>query len=420
MATLKFIMNLTPTVPGSFDQRAALRPIAQRTDRFQAMLREATEIARVAEDLGFDILTTVEHHLHEEGLEMGGTAAFHHYLASQTNHIKVGPIGYVLPAWNPLRLAIETAWLDQLTRGRAIVGLARGYQHRWFNNMSQKYVVENKTGGDRDIALANTSQDVKNRALFEEVFEILRLAWGDEPFSYKGRFWEYPYPFEEGTEWPAHSWTEKYGTPGIVVDGRLKKINVVPKPFQKPHPQLHMAFTFSPASIAWAAKHLAVPTITMTKLENFKKNAELYRDEANKAGHKLALGQNIACGGLFCLGESREAALKLAEVSLPATYYRDFGGGFGWWEGFRLPEDEEKYPSGKVMLPESEWKLERLERAGNLVAGTATDIRRAWERLAESCNPEHMSFNVPQGFVPLEETIRHLRIYGEQIMPYFR
>src|SRR5207248_2873527 len=119
---VKFILNLMPTVPASFEQRAALRPIAQRTDRFQAMIREAGEVARIAEDLGFDILTTVEHHLHEEGLEMGGTSAFHHYLASQTKHIKVGPIGYVLPAWNPLRLAIETAWLDQLTKGRAIVG----------------------------------------------------------------------------------------------------------------------------------------------------------------------------------------------------------------------------------------------------------------------------------------------------------
>jgi hypothetical protein len=42
-----------PTVPGSLQERAALRPIAARTDRFQGMLREAGELARMAEDLGF-------------------------------------------------------------------------------------------------------------------------------------------------------------------------------------------------------------------------------------------------------------------------------------------------------------------------------------------------------------------------------
>jgi alkanesulfonate monooxygenase SsuD/methylene tetrahydromethanopterin reductase-like flavin-dependent oxidoreductase (luciferase family) len=416
---MKFILNLMPTVPASLQQRAALRPIAARTDRFQAMLREASELARMAEDFGFSILTTVEHHLHEEGLEMGGTSAFHHFLASQTKHIKVGPIGYVLPAWNPLRLALETAWLDQLTRGRAIVGLARGYQTRWFNNMGQKYGTERGSTIGGVAALANTSRDEANRALFEEVFDILKLSWGDKPFSYRGRFWEYPYPYEEGTEWPAQAWTEKYGTPGIVVDGKLKQINVVPKPFQKPHPQLHMAFTHSVASIKWAAEHGAVPTITLTNLPTFQKNAEMYRDEARKVGRNLALGENIACGGLFVLGDTREAAMKLAEITTAAIYYREFGGGFGWWEGFRLPGDEEKWPAGKVKLPESEWTMERLERAGNLTAGTATDIRRMFDKIAAAGNPEFMSLNLPQGFVPFEDTVRYLRTLGEQIMPHY-
>jgi hypothetical protein len=33
-----------------------------------------------------------------------------------------------------------------------------------------------------------------------------------------------------------------------------------------------------------------------------------------------------------------------------------------------------------VPLPESEWTLERLERAGNLIAGTPNDIRRALDK----------------------------------------
>ena len=62
----------------------------------------------------------------------------------QTKHLKVGPIGYVLAGWNPLRLALEIAWLDQLTQGRIFVGFARGYQTRWLNQMAQKLHVRSQ------------------------------------------------------------------------------------------------------------------------------------------------------------------------------------------------------------------------------------------------------------------------------------
>jgi len=420
---MKFIFGILPSIPCTLEERARLRPIAARSDRFQRMLWEVGELSRIAEDLGYEIITTVEHHLHEEGLEMGGTAAFHHYIASQTKHIKVGPIGYVLPAWNPLRLAIETAWLDQLTQGRAIVGLARGYQTRWFNNMAQKYgtpsASSGPTGGSATLGTAFSDKDAINRAAFEEVYEILQLAWGEEPFSFKGQFWEYPFPNDEGTDWPAHSWTEKYGTPGIVVDGKLKKINVVPKPFQKPHPKVFTAFSASESTIKWAAERKIIPTITTTSVEKFKANAEFYRAAAQEAGHDFRLGENISSARLWCMGESREAALKMAEITMPNLYYREFGGGFGFWEGFRLPGDEEKWPAGKVRLPPSEWTMDRLERVGHLVAGTSDDIRKGLDELVEAANPEYMQLSVPQGFIPFEEQVKMLRTYGEKVMPHF-
>ena len=388
---------------------------------------EVGELAKIAEDLGYDIITTVEHHLHEEGLEMGGTAAFHHYIAAQTRHIKVGPIGYVLPAWNPLRLAIETAWLDQLTQGRAIVGLARGYQTRWFDNMSQKYGAttarSGPTGGNQatleKIGTAFSEKDATNREIFEEVYEILQLAWGEEPFSYRGKYWEYPFPFDDGTDWPAASWTQKYGSPGVVVDGRLKKINVVPKPFQKPHPQIFTAFSSSASTITWAAERKIIPTITTTNVESFIRNSHMYRDAAQAAGHDFALGQNISSARLWCLADSREAALKMADITMPNLYYREFGGGFGFWEGFRLPGDEEKWPVGKVRLPPSEWTLDRLERSGHLIAGTEADIRRGLDELVEAVNPEYMQLSVPQGMIPFDEQVKMLRKYGEKIMPHY-
>ncbi len=82
------------------------------------MFQEVVELVPFAEELGFDAVAFPEHHLHSEGFEMGAPPEFLLYVALP-KRIQVGPIGYVLPGWDPLRLAVTTAWLDQLTHGRS-------------------------------------------------------------------------------------------------------------------------------------------------------------------------------------------------------------------------------------------------------------------------------------------------------------
>src|SRR5581483_9120751 len=152
---MKFILFLLPTLPGSLAERKRLRPLARRTERWQAMIEEVVERAQLAEEVGFAAIAFPEHHLHTEGFEVGGPPEFLLYVAMQTKRIQVGPIGYVLPGWDPLRLAITTAWLDQLTRGRSFVGLARGYQSRWLDQMAQKVLLSGSTGDPETLDDAN-------------------------------------------------------------------------------------------------------------------------------------------------------------------------------------------------------------------------------------------------------------------------
>ncbi|HEY6795869.1 MAG TPA: LLM class flavin-dependent oxidoreductase [Kineosporiaceae bacterium] len=51
------------------------------------------------------------------------------YLALQTQHIRVGEMANVLPCRHPIRLAEDLAMPDHMTRGRAFVGIARGFQN---------------------------------------------------------------------------------------------------------------------------------------------------------------------------------------------------------------------------------------------------------------------------------------------------
>ena len=58
-------------------------------------------------------------------------------LASRTKNLMMLPMSIVLTTHDPIRVAEDIALLDQLTKGRAGVGLARGYQKRWVQILSQ-------------------------------------------------------------------------------------------------------------------------------------------------------------------------------------------------------------------------------------------------------------------------------------------
>src|SRR3977135_2769752 len=102
-----------------------------RSDLYQQMLREVSEQCRLADDLGYDSVAFTENHFHIEGFHAPNRRVVPRlYTAMQTKRIRVGQLGIVLPASNPIRVAEDIAILDHLTGGRANAGFARGYQRR--------------------------------------------------------------------------------------------------------------------------------------------------------------------------------------------------------------------------------------------------------------------------------------------------
>ena len=409
---MKFGLFGLPTIPGTLEERRRLRPIAHQTERWQTMFDEIVELTRIAEDLGFAYFALPEHFLQTEGLEMGSNPAFFQYIADRTRQIKVGPIGYVLPAWNPLRLAAYTSWLDQLTKGRSFVGLARGFQTRWFNQMTQKLHVVAATSDQSE-------QDQANRRVFEEVFEILQLAWKDEPFSFKGEFYQYPFPYDSGTPWPAAAWTEECGAPGEIENGRVRRISVVPKPYQKPHPEIFQAFSVSDSTIKWSARKAVVPVTLIPQLDRMSRAADLFQAESAAAGRRLAKGQGLGTTHPVYFGKDAREALNIAREGVPGVVFKYLFSHFGFGEAFREPADEAKWPQGKVMMPVSECTVERMERATYIYCGTVADVRRRMDELVHAADPEYYFLGIDQGLVPFEIVKEQLRIFGEQVAPHY-
>jgi alkanesulfonate monooxygenase SsuD/methylene tetrahydromethanopterin reductase-like flavin-dependent oxidoreductase (luciferase family) len=401
---MKFVALSLPAIPASPEERQQLRPIGHRTDKWQQMIEENVTLARMLDDYGWEAYTFPEHQLHTEGLEIGFSSALGMHILNHTKRIKVGPIGYVLPTWNPVRLAVETSWLDQLSQGRTIVGFARGYQHRWFNLHGQSLGVQVATStGD--------AQDQYNRVVFEEVYRILKLCWADEAFSYEGEFYKIPSPYA-GCPWPAVEMTKTMGAPGEVGDDNLlHKVSVVPKPYQKPHPKLFQAFSLSESTARWCAREGITPVMLVSYPELARRNAQAHFEAAQQVGRADVREPGNDMGGLrqMYIGNSRQEALELADKGIPGYGWRTFWGHYGFYEAFRLPGQEGDIP----------WTLESMERAHYLYAGTVDDIKRKLAEMVEACNPSYLVWWIEQGFSPLSMVQRQLKIFSEKVMPEF-
>lgn len=92
-----------------------------RDDLYQRMLAEVLEQAQRADELEYDSISFTEHHFHIEGFEVStNPVLLDRFVGMRTQRIRVGQLGIVLPAHNPIRVAEDIAMLDQMTGGRAL------------------------------------------------------------------------------------------------------------------------------------------------------------------------------------------------------------------------------------------------------------------------------------------------------------
>ena len=414
---MKFMLFVLPTVPATFEERRNLRPIGRNNERYQQMLEELRKLVVLAEQAEFDVFSTTEHHFHSEGYEASvAPLLLYTDLAARTERIKFASLGLVLPAWDPLRVAEEIAVLDHLTKGRFYAGFARGYQDRWVNVLGQQY---HATGAPMD----GSAIDQHNREVYEEVLEIIRKAWTEDSITYNGKYYQIPYPYEEGIQrWPAAEWTRQYGAPGEVdAQGVVRKISVIPKPYQQPHPPLFQPFSVSENTIRYTARSSIVPWILVSNPPDFQRLCQVYQEVAQASGRSLKLGESVGAFRAVHFGKTEAEAVAL----LRDTNYRGFKeyfSGFGFGEAFRTAEDNDKYPM--TPLPLEELTVERLRRVKYALAGTPDQVRAEVEALqtlyGSGGELEWFGWFFDQGFMSWDETQRQFEIFAKEIIPHFR
>jgi alkanesulfonate monooxygenase SsuD/methylene tetrahydromethanopterin reductase-like flavin-dependent oxidoreductase (luciferase family) len=154
-------------------------------------------MADLAETLGFDGIWLAERHFSPPGgaalISSIGSAPLlmATAIAARTSRIRIGTAVLLLPLGHPVRLAEEVATLDHLSQGRLDLGIGRSSFPRAYEGYNIPYE--------------------ESRARFREYLEVMRLAWTQRRFSYTGVFYT------------------------------CHDLEVIPKPFQHPHPPLHHA-----------------------------------------------------------------------------------------------------------------------------------------------------------------------------------
>jgi len=90
------------------------------------------ELAGLAEPLGFDTLSAVEHHFFNYAMSPDNTQFLAH-MAAKTERIKLLTGAVILPWHDPLRVVERMIVLDHLSQGRALFGIGRGLARREYD-----------------------------------------------------------------------------------------------------------------------------------------------------------------------------------------------------------------------------------------------------------------------------------------------
>jgi len=222
---------------------------------------------QLAEEVGFKYHFLIEH----QGNNIGVCTAPIVYLsalAARTSTIRFGCMIFQLPFYNPLRLAQDTAMLDQLSRGRLEFGAGIGVLEHEFMRWNLDFY-------DR-------------RAVAEETLDIVQKAWTEETVTYQGKYWT----FDEAIP--------------------------MPHPYQKPHPPIWFG-CHSPTSFQYAATHNFNVSQNLDIDSTIAEKFDLWRRMWKDAGHKGPMPKTFLQRAVH-VAETDEQAREEAEAYILQAY----------------------------------------------------------------------------------------------------
>ena len=366
---------------GVFYEIQVASPFKYRHREYEAFHQVLSQV-ELAEEMGFNSFWTVEHHFQPGFSHCSAPEVLYGAVSQRTKKIRIGH-GVVLlpfPYNHPVRIAERIATLDILSHGRVEVGTGRS-------------ATVQELGGF-GIPPSET------RARWEEGLDIITTIWKskDGTFSYKGRYFDIP------------------------------ERTVVPMPIQKPHPPLWVAAT-SPETHELAGKK-GIGLLSLTVLvnpEELGRRVRLYR-EALKAAQPVGAAVNsraAAFSMVHCAETDQEARAEAerAFISYTNTTLQFIGPVI---EAMRAGKKLADIPQGyEYMMKQyegvdlSKLSLDFMIDNGMCVVGSPETCIKQIKYLQEAAQLDTFLCMMQFWPIPHEKTMKALRLFGEQVIPYF-
>jgi len=370
---------------GIFYEHQLPRPWTERSE-FELLQNSLVQI-ELADQLGYDYAWEVEHHFLEEYSHSSAPEVFLAAASQRTRQIRLAHGIIQLTTNHPARVAERVSTLDLLSQGRVELGIGEGSTTTELHPFDRRF---------RD-----------KRAVWEDAVRALMPMFTSEAREYYGEDFDFP----------------------------LR--NVLPKPYQKPHPPLWVACSQLDTIEMAGRRGMGALGFQFVSADAAHAWVNTYYNAFVKRQEKLTeyeTNPNIAVVSGFMCCETDEEALRKAEgwtfFQFALRFYATHGvvapGEVNLWEQYlgwkETPQGQKQRRTGLVGSPEVLRERLRKFEASNIdqvillnQAGSNTheDICDSLELFAQEVmpefherEPEHQEWKrkVLAGEIELEET----------------
>ena len=335
-------------------------PVSHEAGNDSAVIDSTLDEILLAEEIGMHSVWLTEHHFdgaaaHADPLVLGAA------VAARTQRLKIGFAVVELAFHHPVRLAVQTALLDNLSHGRLIVGTGRGSAYNHYEY----------------IGFGITMED--GLARLDEAEDLMVAAWTGKDLKHQGEHWNLEFP------------------------------ELRPRPYQQPHPPLVRACISEASTIRMAEIGRPV-MIGIQALPNLQSRLERFQATMLDSGFteeqtEAAFDQCWASRDLF-VAESYDEAREIAEAGFQRERYH-----------FR--HARELYNPGGLPPPDPNAPVPAGESFDHsFIVGTPSQVA---DQVAEmrDIGVRNLMFKLNTGEMDTNRVQRSMRLLGERVLPLF-
>jgi len=324
-----------------------------------------------AERLGFSDVWLTEHYFTGESV-YSDSLMFAAALAMKTERIRIGFAVVQMPFHHPVRLAVQLALLDNLSKGRIDVGLGKGTIYNEY-----EFVGHGLRSDD-------------SRERMTETLDVMVRAWTEAPLVHHGKFYDLSLP------------------------------ELRPRPRQRPHPPIWRAVS-SAGSVRECGRLGAPILIARVPLARVPERLALYADGLEESGLDAAtragrLRQAALWRFVHVAGSQAQAEDELAAALHQGRHHSVHARATHNPPDFQVDASRVN-PWNNPRVSDDEGVRYALEQSS--LYGTAARVAEQVAALREA-GVGHVLCQMTSGEMPHATSLASMRDFGEQVMPRFR